>query len=1613
MGITELESIRKHGARPAGETIAQDIFASFGRGSSIIPETIANLGEIAKDLFRKNWRWPEKFRSYAQEMQRFYQPSPSLQQATFTQAPLRKTVAGLFGSLPYTTVAAIPEVAGATAGAELAGILGSMGLVGLQAAGEQYHEARQYGLTPAQAMTRAIPRGIGEAALEFAPAERLMRTLIGRGGGILRNLWEQALTEGVTEAGQQLWQNILSRTYNPNQPLGAGVLESGVVGGVSGGLMGGLASIPIGAPRVAPTMQEASEIEMPEVLRRYQEAREKVRPITEETVETPTPVEETPREVVIEPPAPTLGQLLALPAPRTKMLQQIYNEVAPTLQEKIVGPARSIQERPVSGEPIPLPYGIEAFWKVPPTKVAQYVLPKEQLEKLLNQPLRTIDEEYERPPLDVVPPEIRIDKERKIRTETPQVSELKIKSKPKLRKVRPPLYERATPRYVREVTLPSGEKVLLEIVGEYQAEKGKTPQVSEEEMGLGRIREGYRQEVKRKYYRVPKITGKQTNWSYHFNVYTKDGLLIDHGYATKSEIRRRLLELSKHPNLNELAKQVEEELKQEVKTPEPENPIALMLKGEISTLDAIDALTQQGYTPEQAEATVNAAWEKYSQTLPEIQADTAREFVSQAVAKGLPYEEAIKRFVERKSLEIGISPEEYANKIISEALLQPNTRLQVKYIKENLNPNITTEDWKEMRKDLLYQRAIEDKRITKETSLEEIKEILSSAEGYFTKKEIDEIARKVYEVKESTIPYDDAVALTENLVEDLLNRNLIRDALNSALKRLQSEEGYVRIYDDQLKQSILDNLKLFTTAATVLEHSGPDPAELVQVQRDIYHNLSIVTSHLHRLTDAYKRAEKRLSRRARNKLAQWFKQFYDRTHTSREALKKEYEKFLRANPSINKKAAWELFNSITGLNDLLNYIIDPIEQMYYADKVTDVKIVTTDAYQLSNGKVVTGAKYRWMLKQGKVKSGKPVVVAEIEIVTQQGIRRQTVVTEKEGDWFARLREYAKQRALWELRPWENYIPHYRSVKDGMYWAMVIDETRPDGEQTVFAKTFKNKRKAYLEARRWALQHGLNPNSETVGIIVKQHVSNPENIPVDILPIEVEGWLAKMGIDPDSDEAQRIINEIKTKSGFYSHFLKSKDIEGWEDTLDGFLRGYIQAINTSMFTYQRLKSKNDMYPILRRIEESPDYSAVVKKLARAFMEAYTKFEPIGGFEKWLLRTRAFVYAYALANKLTYVTQNALEWIYALPATTEEFIKAGDNEAKAFVKTLAVFQRTIGPASPEVKRLMKRAEREGLTAYKTWLKYELHPETADVFIEAITNLDVLGQQSEHFSSEVVFRIGLETGRLMGLHGEKLYQFARDFLLGKGKIFMTKGNKIGLYLLVRNPIARVIYPLFVTVIADILGKFAFRLKWISPTVLFLMLYQLVAGIEGLPFVDKKQFSELTPLGRFLRKGLFGLAGLDSGFLALRPYVRAKAYLDQGPAKFAYGLSQMAKEFASITSAVAFFDIVRRASLFADKYNLSVPEMLFLMMPAGGVQHLYRNAIEATFGARAYNKYRKIYKPIGWRADSLAEWLVSVLGFQTARKFDAWERYKKAAEARHKMWAIEHPFEYLRQRR
>jgi len=1103
-----------------------------------------------------------------------------------------------------------------------------------------------------------------------------------------------------------------------------------------------------------------------------------------------------------------------------------------------------------------------------------------------------------------------------------------------------------------------------------------------------------------------------------FNVYTKDGDLIYTGYGTPRKIQQAMREIATEASRGVKFQDIMNKVKEEFPSPEetttltPQEAIKKMLLGEITTPEAILALTRHGYTRGQAETTVNAAWEKYASTKPFIQAKDLQAYIKKMQDEGIDKNEAVKLWITRRAMEEGMSEAEYARKVINEALQKPKVTSQLAYIRKNLFPDLSRDDWKAIRQQAVLNNLIDSQPhlFSREDTLEDIKRKIEENVKGIPKQEREKLAKQLYNLKESIIPYDDEVALTSDLVEDLFYKSALYEAFpkhgegaRRLFRLLEDESGEIKFAPEDF-DSLFDKVKLLSTAVPVLEAAGPETAALVQDARDMYEGMAMGYSQITQYHRKYSDLMKSLPKYAQEKLSQWFKRNYDRTNTDRATLRKEFHTFLSRNPAIPKEKALKLFDLIRDMNDLLNLFYSEIESLYDNDLLFKINIIDPDAIRLPNGEVISRGTARVKVGTKVLAQSTPVVQAEIQYFTQQGIRKQYITLKKEGDWFKELEKIARKRLQTELRPWVNYIPHYREVKVGWYWAIIRDNTIKKGNKTIFAKAYPNKETALKEAIKEAKRRGLDPESKEVEIEIKQHQENPDSIPIDVLPIEVEGWLARLGIDPDSDEARRIVNDLKKRSGFYSHFIRSRNIDGWMDTLDGFLRGFIQSFNSAMFTYQRLYAKKYMLEKLRKIEKNENYSKTIKGLAKKFVESYTEFEKLGKFSRALLKTRAFLYIYALQNKATYVLQNITEWIHSIPAVIDALQERGISEAKAIPIALKAFARVFKSPSPEIKALEAKARRNGLTDYKTWLKYELHPDAMDTLLEFLADLDVLGKESEKFSSQVTFRVGLEVAKEIGLKGDAAYKFARDFLLGKGKIFMTKGNKIGAYLIANPAVSRVLYPVFTTVVADILGR-VFVAPKISKTLLFLLMYGLLAGVEGLPFVNKKKFSEInSPLEVIWRKGILGLAGIDTGFLSLNPFFRAKFYLSDRPYQTMQKAFDLLKSAFQVASIGAFIDSITRAARIADKYDLSLGMFALISTPLGGLQHIIKGLLRATYGERVYNKYRKQYKDLGWRPSTLKDYIYEALDIPTSGRFDAWQRYKKGAKYRHRLWVIKH---------
>lgn len=114
---------------------------------------------------------------------------------------------------------------------------------------------------PVSALDRALAQagGFGVNLAELAPIPGLVAP---RGGRALQRVTRSAVEEGGQEAGTQAAQNIVEAlTYNPEQEISEGALESALLGGTVGGtIRGGTELVTRGAAAPAPEAQSERRI---------------------------------------------------------------------------------------------------------------------------------------------------------------------------------------------------------------------------------------------------------------------------------------------------------------------------------------------------------------------------------------------------------------------------------------------------------------------------------------------------------------------------------------------------------------------------------------------------------------------------------------------------------------------------------------------------------------------------------------------------------------------------------------------------------------------------------------------------------------------------------------------------------------------------------------------------------------------------------------------------------------------------------------------------------------------------------------------------------------------------------------------------------------------------------------------------------------------------------------------------------------------------------------------------------------------------------------------------------------------------------------------------------
>ena len=179
---------------------------------------------------------------------------------------------GVARNLPNLMISAGVGIVGNLVGGPIIGGVALFGTGGMLEGGYAYQEAASAGLSHEEAVSVAGKVGIVNGILESLPiAGFLNRT--GIGGtlkkrlirAIVRDVIFQTSEEGGTEGLQEIWSNVIARSYDENRDLLQGVPESVFFGALLGGGMGlGGGVITNVKPSVGLTIEEV-EPEVPEV----------------------------------------------------------------------------------------------------------------------------------------------------------------------------------------------------------------------------------------------------------------------------------------------------------------------------------------------------------------------------------------------------------------------------------------------------------------------------------------------------------------------------------------------------------------------------------------------------------------------------------------------------------------------------------------------------------------------------------------------------------------------------------------------------------------------------------------------------------------------------------------------------------------------------------------------------------------------------------------------------------------------------------------------------------------------------------------------------------------------------------------------------------------------------------------------------------------------------------------------------------------------------------------------------------------------------------------------------------------------------------------------------
>lgn len=580
-------------------------------------------------------------------------------------------------------------------------------------------------------------------------------------------------------------------------------------------------------------------------------------------------------------------------------------------------------------------------------------------------------------------------------------------------------------------------------------------------------------------------------------------------------------------------------------------------------------------------------------------------------------------------------------------------------------------------------------------------------------------------------------------------------------------------------------------------------------------------------------------------------------------------------------------------------------------------------YTRKDGKTMT----RWLSGAQKdslkERFGKVNILEEKELVSYRSVdpatgqyRTQKALVNDYAEAVALLDQKTKA-LIDQILPYENWISHSR--RGGKFWVEIYENLAAGVKEE---KIFSARVPTQAHAERMA--EICKEKFPAARVEVKPHRDEFRFMPSFGTMADVQFFLNQNAIDPKSEAGQRIMNAYRAMSPIMSTLIHGQNLAGWRTDYPGIIDnmyGIAKAAATRRF---RVRIQ-DLRGLMQNIQD--DFR---RKVAGKFLEALVASK--GEAHPILNGLKAGGYFMLLANKPTYIVQNLTEPLWA-------FIAALDKAGHPF--------KMMRPLSDEYKGLIKKAEREGI----------LRPFFMEQFTGRglLARLGFLGQMSEHFSSKEVFKIGLALARDQGLHGEKAYRHAYQFLFNDGKPFYNQANAPNFTLGNRWGAFRDYGLMLMRWWMWWLNKLA--RGTMKKKLLMLLGAFLLSGSNFIPFGKKilkktglvefrKQPRDLTFSERFLLGGLPAAAlGISSRFLA--PTIGPKG-VEESAALF--------KNLSILSSRIKQADVAWR------NYGLVG---LAMVAPLAGLQYPIYGATVASKGYRRGGRVK--YRPLTFREKML----------------------------------------------